>query len=78
MFDSVFIMFILALMPIIWLIIALCGLKLQAHVASVGACIVAFIEAIFIWKMPVNAAFSAALEGTLADCACYHCGSIYL
>ncbi len=63
MFDSVFIMFILALMPIIWLIIALCGLKLQAHVASVGACIVAFIEAIFIWKMPVNAAFSAALEG---------------
>ena len=63
MFDSVFIMFLLALLPIIWLIVALCGFKLQAHIASVGACIIAFIEAIFIWDMPVYAAGSAALEG---------------
>lgn len=63
MFDSVFIMFILALLPIIWLIVALCGFKLQAHIASIGACIIAFIEAIFLWNMPFNAACSAATEG---------------
>ena len=40
MFDSVFIMFLLALLPIIWLIVALCGFKLQAHIASVGACVI--------------------------------------
>ena len=63
MFDNIFVMFILALLPIIWLVIALCGFKMQAHVASVGAFIVALIEAIFIWKMPALLAGSAALEG---------------
>ncbi|MDD3049431.1 MAG: L-lactate permease [Bacilli bacterium] len=63
MFDNIFVMFILALLPIIWLVIALCGFKMQAHVASVGAFIVAFLEAIFIWNMPIINAGSAALEG---------------
>ncbi len=63
MFDNIFVMFILALLPIIWLVIALCGLKLQAHIASAGACIIAFIEAIIIWNMPILNAGSAALEG---------------
>lgn len=63
MLDNIFIAFILALLPIIWLIVALCGLKLQAHIASIGAFIVAFIEAVFIWQMPVFYAATAALEG---------------
>lgn len=63
MFDNIFVMFILALLPIIWLVIALCGFKMQAHIASVGAFIVAFIEAVVIWNMPVFEAGSAALEG---------------
>lgn len=58
-----FLSFILALLPIIWLVIALCGFKMQAHIASVGALIVAFIEAIVIWKMPLLSAGTAALEG---------------
>ena len=63
MFDNIFVMFILALLPIIWLVIALCGFKMQAHVASIGACIIAFLEAIIIWNMPLINAGSAALEG---------------
>lgn len=63
MFDNIFVMFILALLPIIWLVIALCGFKMQAHVASIGAFIVALIEAVIIWNMPILEAGSAALEG---------------
>ena len=63
MFDNIFVTFILALLPIIWLVIALCGFKLKAHVASISACIVAFIEAVVLWKMPLYLAGSAVLEG---------------
>lgn len=30
-------MFVLALAPIIWLVIALCGLHMEAYLASIGA-----------------------------------------
>lgn len=63
MLGNSLVMFILALLPIIWLVIALCGLKMQAHIASMGAFIVAFFEAVCLWKMPVDWALSAALEG---------------
>lgn len=58
-----FMMFLLGLLPIIWLVIALCVLKMQAHIASIGAFVVAFIEAIFIWDMPFMHAATATLEG---------------
>lgn len=54
---------LLALLPIIWLVVALCGFKMQAHIASIGAFIVALIEAIFLWDMPVMDAGMAAVEG---------------
>ena len=63
MLDNIFVAFFLALLPIVWLVIALCGLKWEAHIASVGAFLVAFVEAIFIWKMPVLYATTAAFEG---------------
>ena len=34
-------MFVLALAPIIWLVIALCGLRMEAYLASIGALVVA-------------------------------------
>ncbi|MDO4538693.1 MAG: L-lactate permease, partial [Coriobacteriales bacterium] len=55
--------FVLALMPILWLILALCGMKMEAWKASLGALIVSAVLAIGVWKMtPINAA-TAALEG---------------
>lgn len=56
-------MFVLALAPIIWLVIALCGLHMEAYLASVGALVVAAVCAALGWGMtPVNMA-TAALEG---------------
>ena len=57
--------FLLALTPIIWLVIALIGLKQQAWMASFGAMIVAVVAAMGYWHMtPINVA-TAALEGFL-------------
>ena len=56
-------MFVLALAPIIWLVIALSGLRMEAYKASLGAFAVAAACAFFGWHMaPVNIA-TAALEG---------------
>ena len=54
---------VLSLLPIIWLIIALIGLKMAGHKACIGALIVTVIEALFIWKMPVIDCGTSALEG---------------
>ena len=63
MSDNLFVMFLLALLPILWLVVALCFLKLQAHIASIGAMVVAFIEGIAIWGLSLSNAATAALEG---------------
>ena len=55
--------FVLALMPILWLVLALCGMKMEAWKASFGALIISAALGIGVWKMtPINAA-TAALEG---------------
>ena len=56
-------MFVLALAPIIWLVIALCGMHMQAHVASVGAFVVAVACAMVGWHMSAINVATAALEG---------------
>ena len=56
-------MFVLALLPIIWLVAALCGLHMEAYKASVGALVVAFACAMLGWQMPLVNATTAALEG---------------
>ncbi|MEG0823491.1 MAG: L-lactate permease [Erysipelotrichaceae bacterium] len=57
------IMFVLGLMPIIWLIIALCGFKMSGHKAAPIAFVIAVVLAMLVWKMPAIDAASAALEG---------------
>ncbi len=62
---ELFIPFLLALTPIIWLVIALIGLKQQAWMASLEALVVGVVVAMAYWKMtPINVA-TAALEGFL-------------
>ncbi len=60
---ELFLMFILGLLPVIWLVIALCGLKMEAYKASIGAAVVAIVLAIAVWKMPLVNAATAVAEG---------------
>ena len=45
-------MFILALAPIIWLIVAMSVLKMAGWKACLIALVVTFVEAMAFWKMP--------------------------
>ena len=57
--------FILGLLPIIWLIVALCLLKMPSHIASVGSLLIGAIEALFIFKLGLLEVLTAGLEGIL-------------
>lgn len=58
-----FLNFILALLPIIWLIIAMMGLKWPTWKAAVGSAVIAAIEALFIWHTPAGIVGMSAVEG---------------
>lgn len=55
--------FLLALCPILWLVFALVVLKMQAHIASIGAFIVALVIALTMFDMSFIDAGLASLEG---------------
>ena len=54
---------ILALLPILWLIVALTGLKMAGHKACVGALGVTVVLSLAFWKMPPADCATSALEG---------------
>lgn len=54
---------VLSLLPIIWLIIALTGLKMPGHKACIGALLITVVEALVFWKMPLIDCGTSALEG---------------
>lgn len=60
---ALFGMFVLALLPIIWLIVALTALKWEAYTAAFGALVITVVEALLIWQMPALNAATAAIEG---------------
>lgn len=55
--------FVLALLPIIWLIVALTALKIPGFKACTIALGIAYVLAVFVWKMPVTDSFMAIVEG---------------
>jgi lactate permease len=61
-------LFIVALSPIIWLIIALSLLKISSHKACPIALLVASIAALFAYNMPLLNAATAILEGVALAC----------
>lgn len=61
--PQLLVMFVLALLPIIWLVIALCGLHLEAYKAALGALVVAIACAAIFWQMSAINITTAALEG---------------
>ena len=58
-----FIHFLLAMLPIIWLINALSGLKMAGHVACPIALIITAVEALFLWKQKIIDVLTGGLEG---------------
>ena len=58
-----FIHFLLAMLPIIWLIIALSGLKTAGYVACPIALIITAVEALFLWKQKIIDVLAGGLEG---------------
>lgn len=58
-----FLNFILALVPIIWLVIAMMVLKWPTWKAALGSAVIAAIEALLIWHTPVQTVALSALEG---------------
>ncbi len=55
--------FVLALLPIIWLIIALTFLKIPGFKACVAALVISYVLAVFVWKMPLLDSVTAIMEG---------------
>ena len=55
--------FVLALLPIIWLIVALIAMHLPAWKAATGSFIIACVLALTWWGMPVMEVVTASLEG---------------
>lgn len=56
--------FFLALLPIIWLVVALTILKIPGFKACAAALGIAFGLAVVVWKMPLLDSFTAIAEGT--------------
>ena len=54
---------ILAMLPIIWLIVALTGLKMAGHKACLIALVITIVEALFLWQMPAIDCATSAVEG---------------
>ena len=60
-----FIRFILALVPIIWLMVALSVLKLPGFLACIITVVITAFESICIWNFSSTNMLTAALEGAL-------------
>lgn len=57
------VLFLLGLCPILWLIIALIGLKQPAWKAAIGSAVIAGLEGMLVWHLSVMETVTAALEG---------------
>lgn len=60
-----FLKFILALMPILWLVVSLCYIKMPAYKACPVALLIAIVLALLYWKTPGMEVFTAGLEGAV-------------
>lgn len=57
--------FVLAMLPILWLIVALSGLKMAGHKACVIALFITIALAAVYWRLQATCIATAALEGIL-------------
>ncbi len=59
-----YLLFFIALAPIIWLIVSLGSLKMPGHKTCTITLTVTILLAVLVWKMPIDQALTAALEGS--------------
>lgn len=57
--------FLLALLPILWLVVALIALEFAAWKAAIGSFAIACVLAFAFWHMPVGQVATASIEGWL-------------
>lgn len=60
-----FLKFILALLPILWLVVSLCYIKMPAFKACPVALVISVLLALFYWKAPGIEVFTGGLEGAV-------------
>lgn len=60
-----FLRFILALLPIIWLAVALSVLKLPAYKVCPIALVITIVLALFYWQSPAMEVVTGGLEGAV-------------
>lgn len=60
---NTYILFALAVIPILWLIVSLGASLLEAHVSALSVLLITLVLALLVWKMPAPDAATAALEG---------------
>lgn len=58
-----YVLFLIALVPIVWLIVSLGVLKLPAHKTCLFTSILSLLIAIIFWKMPIVDGVTASIEG---------------
>ena len=57
--------FVLALLPILWLIVAMSVIKMQAWTAALSAMVIAFVEAMVFWHASFLSATTSVAEGVV-------------
>lgn len=57
---------VVALVPIIWLVVAFAALKMPGHIACLSALVLAAVLALTLWQMPALDCVTSALEGVAA------------
>lgn len=60
---NTYILFALAMIPILWLILSLGASLLEAHISALSVLLITLVLALLVWKMPALDAATAALEG---------------
>ena len=58
-----YLLFFIALIPIVWLMVSLGALKMPGHKTCSITLVLTIVLAILVWKMPVSEALTATLEG---------------
>ncbi|EGW41811.1 L-lactate permease [Desulfosporosinus sp. OT] len=60
---NLYVLFFTALIPIVWLMISLGVMKLPSHKTCTITLFITILLAVLVWKMPINQALTATLEG---------------